>query len=121
MLNQGAALDQVFQALADPTRRAMLERLSRGPASVSELAQPLEMSLPAVVQHLQLLQDSGLVSSEKVGRVRTCRMEASGLGAAQRWITERRDGWERRLDRLGDFLAETEPSPRRRKTRRKPA
>lgn len=90
MLNQSAALDQVFQALADPTRRRMLERLSRGPASVSELAEPLAMSLPAVVQHLQLLETSGLVRSEKVGRVRTCRLEVAGLRVAQVWIRERR-------------------------------
>jgi DNA-binding transcriptional ArsR family regulator len=117
MLNHGAALDQVFQALADPTRRRMLERLSRGPASVSELAEPLSMSLPAVVQHLQMLEGSGLVRSEKVGRVRTCRMDTAALRGAQHWIEERRDSWERRLDRLGDFLAETEP--KKRKVRKK--
>lgn len=118
MLNQSAALDQVFQALADPTRRRMLERLSRGPASVSELAEPLEMSLPAVVQHLQLLETSGLVQSEKVGRVRTCRMDSAALRTAQHWIEERRDSWERRLDRLGDFLAEAEVSPRKKRRKR---
>lgn len=118
MLNQSAALDRVFQALADPTRRSMLERLSRGPASVSELAEPLDMSLPAVVQHLQMLETSGLVQSTKVGRVRTCRMESSALRTAQHWIDERRDSWERRLDRLGDFLAETEPSPRKRRKKK---
>src|SRR6476469_5328299 len=106
MLNQSAALDRMFQALADPTRRAMVERLTRGPASVSELARPLAMSLPAVVQHLQVLEASGLVRSEKTGRVRTCRMEPAALQAAERWIAERRATWERRLDRLGDFLAE---------------
>ena len=109
MLNQSAALDQVFHALADPTRRWMVERLSRGPASVSELAEPLTMSLPSVVQHLQVLEISGLVRSEKVGRVRTCRVQADALRTAQHWIDERRDAWERRLDRLGDFLAETKP------------
>jgi DNA-binding transcriptional ArsR family regulator len=96
----------VFQALADPSRRVMVERLSRGPASVSELAQPLAMSLPAVVQHLQVLETSGLVRSEKVGRVRTCRIEPAALRPAERWINERRTGWERRLDRLGEYLAE---------------
>jgi DNA-binding transcriptional ArsR family regulator len=112
MLNQSAALDNVFQALADPTRRWMVERLSRGPASVSELAKPLTMSLPSVVQHLQVLEASGLVRSEKVGRVRTCRMQTEALRTAEHWINERRDAWERRLDRLGEFLAETGPQPR---------
>jgi DNA-binding transcriptional ArsR family regulator len=106
MLNQDAALDRMFQALADPSRRSMVERLSRGPASVSELAQPLAMSLPAVVQHLQVLETSGLVSSEKVGRVRTCSIEPGALRPAERWIAERRTSWERRLDRLGEYLAE---------------
>ena len=108
MLNQSAALDLMFQALADPSRRVMVERLTRGPASVSELAKPLAMTLPAVVQHLQMLEASGLVRSEKVGRVRTCRIEPGGLGVAERWIAERRSLWERRLDRLGEILAETE-------------
>lgn len=121
MLNQAAALDQVFQALSDATRRAILERLSRGPASVSELAEPLPMSLPAVVQHLQVLEDSGLVRSEKLGRVRTCRVQPESLRSAQRWIDERRQSWDRRLDRLGDYLAETNPAskPRAAKTKRK--
>jgi len=104
MLNQ-SGLDDVFHALADPARRGMLERLSRGPATVSELAAPLPMSLPAVVQHLQVLEASGLVRSEKVGRVRTCRIEPQALSPAERWINERRTGWERRLDRLGEYLA----------------
>jgi DNA-binding transcriptional ArsR family regulator len=122
MLNQGAALDQVFHALADPTRRWMVERLSRGPASVSELAEPLSMSLPSVVQHLQVLETSGLVRSEKLGRVRTCRMQAEALRTAQHWIDERRDAWERRLDRLGDFLNETKPAaePTKKKPRKRP-
>jgi DNA-binding transcriptional ArsR family regulator len=106
MLNQSIALDRMFHALADPGRRRMVERLCRGPASVSELARPLAMSLPAVVQHLQVLEESGLVRSEKVGRVRTCRVEARALRAAEHWINERRTLWERRLDRLGDYLAE---------------
>jgi DNA-binding transcriptional ArsR family regulator len=99
-----ANLDLTFQALADPTRRGMVERLSRGPASVSELAQPFAMSLPAIVQHLAVLEASGLVRSEKVGRVRTCRMEPSALSFAEQWIGQRRADWERRLDRLGDYL-----------------
>jgi DNA-binding transcriptional ArsR family regulator len=105
MLNQTAALDLVFQALADPARRVMVERLARGPASVSELAQPLTMSLPAVLQHLQVLEVSGLVRSEKAGRVRTCHIEPTVLRTAETWIAKRRAGWERRLDRLGDFVA----------------
>ena len=97
-------LDQTFQALADPTRRAMIERLGQGPASVSELAAPFEMSLPAVVQHLQILEASGLVRSEKVGRVRTCRMEPAAMSLAEQWINQRRTDWEHKLDRLGDYL-----------------
>ena len=98
-------LDRVFHALADPARRTMLERLSRGPASVSELAQPLAMSLPAVVQHLAVLEESGLVKTQKVGRVRTCQIEAGAMQPAEQWINDRRTQWERRLDRLGDYLA----------------
>jgi DNA-binding transcriptional ArsR family regulator len=104
MPNQGATLDRVFQALSDPSRRAMVERLSHGPASVSELAQPLAMSLPAVMQHLQVLETSGLVRSEKVGRVRTCRIEPVPLQTAEQWISRRQSAWERRLDQLGDYL-----------------
>src|ERR1700682_2015050 len=106
MLHQSAELDLMFQALADPTRRVMVERLSRGPTSVSELAQPLAMSLSAVVQHLQVLETSGLVRSEKIGRVRTCRIEPAALRTAEEWIAVRRTNWEHRLDRLGDYLAE---------------
>jgi DNA-binding transcriptional ArsR family regulator len=111
MLNQGIVLDRVFQALADPSRRLMVERLSRGPASVSELARPLDMTLAAVVQHVQVLEASGLVRSQKVGRTRTCTMEEATLRSAESWISERRTSWERRLDRLGDFLALTESPP----------
>jgi DNA-binding transcriptional ArsR family regulator len=107
VLNQNAPLDLVFHALADPARRAMVERLSRGPASVSELAQPLDMTLSAVVQHLHVLEASGLVRSEKAGRVRTCRIDPEALTTAERWIAQRRASWERRLDRLGEYLAET--------------
>jgi DNA-binding transcriptional ArsR family regulator len=102
-------LDQVFQALADPTRRGMVERLVRGPASVSELSQPLAMSLPAVMQHLQVLEACGLVRSEKAGRVRTCHLEPAVLRAAEAWIAAQRTAWERRLDRLGEYLAEPGP------------
>jgi DNA-binding transcriptional ArsR family regulator len=115
MLNQSASLDRVFQALADPARRLMVERLSRGPASVSELAQPLAMTLPAVVQHLGVLQACGLVRSRKVGRVRTCRIEPAALRTAEDWIARRRASWERRLDRLGEFLAEQRHQPKQRR------
>jgi DNA-binding transcriptional ArsR family regulator len=106
MLNHSASLDLMFRALADPTRRQMVERLSKGPASVSELARPLAMSLPAVIQHLHVLEASGLVRSEKVGRVRTCHIEPTALSLAEQWIAARRSTWEVRLDRLGDLLAE---------------
>jgi DNA-binding transcriptional ArsR family regulator len=98
-------LDQVFHALADPGRRSMVERLSLGPLSVSELAAPLDMSLTAVVQHVKVLEGAGLITSAKVGRVRTCRLELEALGDVATWITERRRTWERRLDRLGDVLS----------------
>jgi DNA-binding transcriptional ArsR family regulator len=104
MLNQAADLDQLFHALADPARRAMLERLSRGPAPVSELARPLPMSLPAAMQHLGVLEAAGLVRSQKVGRVRTCAIEPRALSQAERWLNARRIEWERRLDRLGEYL-----------------
>jgi DNA-binding transcriptional ArsR family regulator len=106
MYHDSAQLDLMFQALADPARRQMVERLSRSPASVSELAKPFDMSLSAVMQHLSLLEESGLVATEKVGRVRTCRIEPRALGQVERWISQRRSSWERRLDRLGEFLAE---------------
>jgi DNA-binding transcriptional ArsR family regulator len=104
MLNESARLDLAFQALADPTRRGMLARLSRAPASVSELAAPFRISLPAVMQHLQMLEASGLVRSEKTGRVRTCRIEPKALVGAEAWIAEQRALWEGRLDRLEDYL-----------------
>ena len=102
----GPLLDDIFHALADPSRRSIVERLSRGSASVSDLAAPLSISLPAVHQHLQVLEESGLVSSVKVGRVRTCTIEPAALRPAERWIVKRREGWERRLERLDDYLAE---------------
>ena len=105
-------VDRVFHALADPNRRVIVERLSLGPATVSELAQPLPMSLSAVVQHLQVLQGSGLVRSEKVGRVRTCRIEPAALRPVEQWIGARRSSWERRLDRLGEHLAEGNDEPK---------
>lgn len=106
MLNDSPALDRAFQALADPARRGMLARLSRGPASVTELAAPLPMSLPAVLQHLKALEASGLVRSEKKGRVRTCRLEPQALAAAESWIAAQRALWEGRLDRFEDYLGE---------------
>lgn len=108
MLSQRTNIDRVFHALGDPTRRAMVEKLSEGPVSVSRLAKPLAITLAAVVQHLQVLEKSGLVRTQKVGRVRTCRIEPKGLTVAERWIGDRRSLWERRLDRLGSFLAESE-------------
>lgn len=108
MYRQDALLDLAFQALADPSRRAMVDRLAQGPATVSELAGPLAMSLPGVMQHLKVLEEAGLVVSQKVGRSRTCRIDPEALTRAERWISERRALWERRLDRLGQFLDETE-------------
>jgi DNA-binding transcriptional ArsR family regulator len=104
-------IDRVFHALGDATRRAMLEQLSptgsiSTPMSVSRLAEPFDMSLAAVVQHLQVLEEAGLVKTEKTGRVRSCRVEPAGLRAAEEWLRARRPEWDRRLDRLGDFLAE---------------
>jgi DNA-binding transcriptional ArsR family regulator len=104
MLNQAPDLDRLFQALSDPARRAMVERLAHGPAPVSELARPLPMSLPSVMQHLGVLEAAGLVRSEKVGRVRTCSIDAGALGLAAQWLDARRREWERRLDQLGDYL-----------------
>jgi DNA-binding transcriptional ArsR family regulator len=104
MLNNATVLDQTFQALADSTRRAILVELTRGPSSVSKLARPLAMSLPAVMQHLAVLEGSGLVRSVKVGRVRTCRIEPKVLSLAEQWINQRRTEWEHHLDQLGDYL-----------------
>ena len=106
MLYQQDALDRVFHALADPSRRAMVDRLTRGPATVSDLAAPFSMTLAAVSQHLKVLEDSGVVRTEKVGRVRTCRIEPAALTAAEQWISKRKALWERRLDRLAEVLSE---------------
>lgn len=118
-----APVDLVFHALSDANRRAMIDRLLDGPASVSELARPLAISLPAVVQHLHVLEGSGVVRSHKLGRVRTCELEPLALSAAERWIGERRATWEARLDRLGEFLAagadESERSGASKKTKSK--
>ena len=104
MLNQSPGLDVLFHALADPARRAMVERLSQGPAPVSELARPLPMSLPSVMQHLGVLEAAGLVRSHKLGRVRTCAIRPEALSLAERWLDARRREWDARLDRLGDYL-----------------
>lgn len=104
MLNQSNDLDHLFHALADPARRTMVERLSRGPAPVSELARPLPMSLPAAMQHLGVLEAAGIVRSEKVGRVRTCAIDPQVLSQAEQWISARRTEWQHRLDRLGEYL-----------------
>ena len=104
MLNQSADLDRLFHALADPARRGVMERLARGPAPVTELARPLPMSLPSVMQHLAVLEAVGLVRSAKAGRVRTCTLGPEALSRAEQWLSAQRTEWERRLDRLGDYL-----------------
>jgi DNA-binding transcriptional ArsR family regulator len=104
MLNQPVDLDRLFHALADPARRAIIERLAQGPAPVSELARPLPMSLPAAMQHLGVLEAAGLVHTEKVGRVRHCAIEPRALSQAEQWINARRVEWQHRLDRLGEYL-----------------
>ena len=103
-----ANIHRIFHALGDPTRRVLVERLSEAPVTVSQLAEPLAITLAAVVQHLQILEESGLVRTEKVGRVRTCRIEPKGFSVMEQWIRDRRTTWERRFDRLSDFLAETD-------------
>ena len=102
------SIDRVLHALGDPTRRAIVEQLSQGPVSVSRLAGPLDITLTAVGQHLQVLEESGLAHTEKSGRVRTCRLETAGLAVLEQWIRDRRSIWEKRLDRLGELLAEPE-------------
>jgi DNA-binding transcriptional ArsR family regulator len=108
MSGQKAKVDRVFHALGDPTRRAILEKLSKGAVTVSHLAEPLGLTLAAVVQHLQVLEESALIQTEKVGRVRTCRIEPKGFDVARQWLDDRRTLWERRLDRLGELLGEPE-------------
>jgi DNA-binding transcriptional ArsR family regulator len=107
VLTHAPDLDRVFQALADPGRRLMVERLSRGPASVSELGKPLAMSLAAVLQHVQVLETCGLIRSSKLGRTRTCSINPAALRSAESWIADRRTIVERNLDRLGEYLAAT--------------
>src|SRR5580693_399912 len=116
MLNQGAQLDLMFHALADASRRSMLQQLGSGPCSVSELARPLSMSLAGVVQHVQILETSGLISSTKRGRTRTCRLNPVALSAVEKWIAERQSNVERQLDRLGELLdSSVSPQHRRKK------
>jgi DNA-binding transcriptional ArsR family regulator len=103
-----ADIDLIFHALGDPTRRRMMEVLTERPHTLSALAEPFGMTLTAVSQHLRILEDAGLVRSEKLGRVRSCRIEADGLAVLQRWIADRRSLWDRRLDQLGDILNEAE-------------
>ena len=119
MLNYSIAVDNTFKALVDPTRRTMVEMLSRGPATVSTLAEPFDTSFAAVVQHLKVLEEAGLIRSEKVGRVRTCSLEPDGLAPLADWIAQRRRVVERQLDRLGEFLAESEPAPKTSQHKRK--
>ncbi len=112
---QRSSLDGIFHALADPTRRAMVERLSAGPASVSELAAPFSVSLSAIGQHLHVLEASGLVHTRKAGRVRSVELARDAFSTAERWFTSHRERWERRFDRLGTLLQEPDTHPRRRK------
>lgn len=118
MTNQSAGLDRVFHALADPTRRAIVARLSRGPASVSELARPFAMAMPTLLQHLKVLEDSRLIRSEKVGRVRTCEIEPAALGRAESWIAEQRAVWEGRLDRMEAYVAALQRKDTQRKEKK---
>ena len=108
MLEHREAVDRVFHALGDPARRAIIERLSKGPASVSEIAEPFAMTLAAVVQHIQVLEQSGVITTKKEGRVRTCSLDPRGLNTASQWITQRQALWQRRLDRLGKLLDDEE-------------
>lgn len=109
VLDRSDALDRAFHALSDPSRRQMIDRLAQGPASVSELARPLQMTLAAVVQHVQVLESSGLIESRKTGRVRTCSINQDALRSTEQWLTDRRTVWQRRLDRLGAVLDEQGP------------
>jgi DNA-binding transcriptional ArsR family regulator len=108
MPKRKVSVDRVFQALGDPTRRAIVDKLSKGPLSVSRLATPLDITLTAVVQHLQVLEESGLVHTEKVGRVRTCSIDTAGFSVLEQWIGDHRSLWEQRLDKLDDLLAESD-------------
>ncbi len=115
--NRLGDLDTVFRALADPTRRAVIQRLADGPASVSELAEPFDMALPSFVQHVRVLEESGLLHSKKVGRVRTCQLDSTALSSAERWITDRREVLEARLDALEEYLELTNETGKRKRRR----
>ena len=104
MENHQFTLDAAFHALADPTRRAVISRLTRGPAPVKELAAPFDMGLPSFMKHLRVLQDDGLITSDKIGRIRTCRINAERLAAAESWLSEQRALWQARTDRLADYV-----------------
>ena len=104
-------IGRIFDALGDPTRRAIVDRLRQGPLSVSNLAGPLQITLTAVGQHLQLLEETGLVHTEKIGRIRTCHLEPTGFVALHHWVENHRSTWDRGLDRLGELLAEPEETP----------
>ena len=104
---QHQPLDGLFLALSDPTRRAVIGRLSRGPASISELAAPFDMALPSFMKHIHQLEQSGWISSEKLGRVRTCRLDPATFTAAQAWLDEQRAVWDGRTDRLAAFVTHT--------------
>lgn len=120
MSNPSIELDRVFQALADPTRRAVLQRLSVGVAPVSELAEPFDMALPSFLQHLKVLEGCGLVRSQKSGRIRTYQISPGPLKAAEGWMSEQRALWERRLDQLDRYLEDLKPNVNpKRKTKRK--
>src|SRR5262245_11952455 len=121
MPNQSAQLDRVFRALSDPTRRAIVSRLIRGPASVSELAEPFSMAMPSLLQHLQVLESSQLIRTEKIGRVRTCAMQASALDAAETWLARQRALWEGRLDRMEAYVTNLQGKERKHGKRRKVA
>ena len=118
MANQLVSLDRVFHALSDPTRRAIVSRLSRGPASVSELARPFVMAMPTLLQHLHVLEESRLIRTEKVGRVRTCEMEPAALGPAETWIAQQRAIWEGRLNRMEAYVADLHRKDRQRQERK---
>lgn len=119
MPNHRTNLDRLFHALSDPTRRAIVGRLSQGPASVSELARPFSMAMPSLLQHLQVLEDSRLIRTEKVGRVRTCKMQPSALGVAESWIAQQRTIWEDRFDRMEAYVTSLRAKEKKHGKRRK--
>ena len=115
MAQYHSQLDDLFQALSDPTRRAVLARLARGPASVSELAQPFDMALPSFMKHVRVLEESGWIRTQKEGRVRTCAIDPRQFTAVQEWLNEQRAIWEARTDRLEQFVLDQEKHPNKEK------